>query len=118
MPDERSRMMVSQAMSEKFGPEFTAALMECVPPFAWTEIATKADLDRLQADFVRLEQSVRGDVDRLERTLRSDIKSLRLELLGAMEAQGSRTLRWTVGSMFAAVTTLSAAMAGIAALAR
>jgi hypothetical protein len=35
-----------------------------------------------------------------------------------MEAQGSRTLRWTVGSMFAAVATLSAAMAGVAALAR
>lgn len=48
MPDERSRMVVVQALSEKLGPEAAAALMECVPPFAWTEIATKSDLAALE----------------------------------------------------------------------
>ena len=49
MPDDRSRMEVVQALSDKLGPDAAAALMECVPPFAWTEIATKHDLAELEA---------------------------------------------------------------------
>ena len=48
MPDEQSRLKVLQALSEKIDPEVAAALMECVPPFAWTEIATKSDLSQLE----------------------------------------------------------------------
>jgi hypothetical protein len=49
VPDERSRLKVVQALSEKLGPEMAAALMECVPPFPWTDIATKHDLAELEA---------------------------------------------------------------------
>lgn len=49
MVDERSRLKVVQALSEQLGPEVAAALMECVPPFPWTELPTKHDLAELEA---------------------------------------------------------------------
>jgi hypothetical protein len=127
MPDERSRMTVAQAMADKIGPEVAAALMECVPPFAWPEIATKADISHLRADFDRLERTMRnefatksdlGAVRSDVGAVRSELGTVKYELLAAIEAQGSRTLRWTVGTMLATLATLGGATAGIAALIR
>src|SRR2546421_11895422 len=77
MPDERSRMEVVQALSDKLGPEVAAALMECVPPFPWTDIVTKHDLAELETrmtlrfeimetKFDGLDSRVNGRLDRFE----------------------------------------------------
>jgi len=63
MPDERSRMGVVQALSEKLGPEAAAALMECVPPFAWTEIATKSDLAALEQRIALRFETLEAKID-------------------------------------------------------
>ena len=47
-PDERSRVEASQALTEQLGPAAAAALMECIPPYGWHEIATKRDLADLE----------------------------------------------------------------------
>jgi len=70
VPDERSRLKVLQALSEKLDPEVAAALMECVPPFAWTEIATKSDLAQLETTtnlrFDALEAKMDGRFEGME----------------------------------------------------
>lgn len=91
MPDERSRLEVVQALSEKLGPEVAAALMECVPPFPWTDLPTKQHLD-----------------DRLA-VVRSDV-------LAAIREQSERTIKWTVVSVFGAIAAVGGAVAGLAAL--
>lgn len=100
MPDERSRMTVVQALSEKLGPEVATALMECVPPFPWTEIATKTDLHELeQRSFFHMDAQ-------------------KFELLAAMQIQANRMIKWTVGAIFGGIAGIGGAAAGIAALVR
>lgn len=91
MPTERSRIELLQVLSEKLGPDAAAALMECVPPFPWTELTTKGDL-------AALEQRLDARFDaRLHET-------------------ESRILRWTIGAVFGGLAAVGGAAAGIAAL--
>jgi hypothetical protein len=96
-PDERSRVEASQALTEQLGPAAAAALMECIPPFGWHEIATKRDLDELER---RLEERL---------LLRLDARLHRAE---------NRILRWTVGAVFGGFVAIGGAAAGVAALLR
>ena len=70
MPTEHSRMQLLQVLSEKLGPDAAAALMECVPPFPWTEIATKSDLnaleERMDLRLGRLEATFFGKFDHID----------------------------------------------------
>ncbi len=93
MTDEHSRVEATQALSEALGNRAAAALIECVPPYGWHEIATKRDLGELE--------------ERL--TLRVDAR---------LHAEANRTIRWTVASLFASVTTISATAAAVAAIVR
>jgi hypothetical protein len=96
MPDERSRLKVVQALSEKLGPEVAAALMECVPPFPWTDIVTKRDLVELEArmslrfqivetKFGALETKLDGRLDALEGKLDGRLDALETKLDGRLE---------------------------------
>ena len=95
MADERSRAEASQALTEALGPRAAAALMECIPPFPWTELATKTDLRELEQ---RLDERF----------------TLRLET-GFHRAE-TRIIKWTVGAVFGGIAAIGAATAGIAAL--
>ncbi len=117
-PDERSRVEASQALTEQLGPAAAAALMECIPPFGWHEIATKADVAALGARIDRVE----ARMDRLE--VRMDRLETRMDRLEARMAgfesmfhtEMSRLIRWTVGSIFAGIAAVSGAAATIAAI--
>jgi hypothetical protein len=87
MPDERSRLEVDQALSEKLGPEVAAALMECVPPFSWMEIATKNDLAQLEK---RLEATTNLRFDALEAKMDGRFEGV--------EGRGGRPVRWGGGA--------------------
>lgn len=89
MADERAE--ASQALTEALGPRAAAALMECIPPFPWTELATKTDLRDLEERF-----------------------TLRLET-GFHRAE-TRIIKWTVGAVFGGIAAVGAAAAGIAAI--
>ena len=59
--DER-RLRMRPKFDEIFGPTVAGDLMESLPPFDWTQIATKDDLDRGLAN-------VNGRFDNVERRL-------------------------------------------------
>ena len=92
MGDEHSRVEATQALSDALGTRAAAALMECIPPFGWHEIATKRDLGELEERM----------------TLRIDAR---------IHAEANRMIRWTVASLVASVTMISAVAASIAAIA-
>jgi len=104
-PDARSRVEASQALTQQLGPAAAAALMECIPPFGWHEIATKNDLVALERRFDGLERSFDGLEEHLG--FRFDAK---------LHAEMNRMIRWTVTSLFGGITALSAAAAVVAAL--
>ena len=98
MADERSRVEASQALADQLGPAAAAALMECIPPFGWHEIATKRDLRALE--------------ERID--LRFEAFEARFD--ARLHAELNRSIRWTVGAVFGGITAIGAAAAGIAAL--
>jgi hypothetical protein len=96
VPDERSRMEVVQALSEKLGPEVAAALMECVPPFAWTELPTKGDL-------AQLEERAALRLERLEAKLDGRFEGLEGRLEALIERKASAQNRALLLAVAAAV---------------
>ena len=98
MADGRSRVEASQALADQLGPAAAAALMECIPPFGWHEIATKSDIATLERRIDSLEEKL---------TLRFDAR---------LHAEMNRSIRWTVGAVFGGITAISGAAVGIAAL--
>jgi len=133
MPDERSRLEVVQALSEKLGPEVAAALMECVPPFSWMEIVTKRDLaeferrlnlrfDMVDARFGALDSRFDaidaqfGAVDAQFGVVDARFGQLGSRLDARLHAEVTRSIRWTVGAVFGGLTVVAGAVVGIAAI--
>jgi len=118
-PDARSRVEASQALTQQLGPAAAAALMECIPPFGWHEIATKNDLVALERRFDGLERSFDGlerSFDGLERSFDGLEEHLGFRFDAKLHAEMNRMIRWTVTSLFGGITALSAAAAVVAAL--
>jgi len=70
--DER-RLRMRTKFDEIFGPTVAGDLMESLPPFDWTQIATKDDLDRGLANvnerIANIDQKFDGRFDNVERRL-------------------------------------------------
>jgi hypothetical protein len=115
-PDERARVEASQALTEQLGPAAAAALMECVPPFGWHEIATKSDLMALERRFDRRFEALDRRIETLERRIDGLEEHLGFRFDARLHAEMSRMIRWTVASIFGGITALSAAAAAVAAL--
>jgi len=118
-PDERSRLEASQALTQQLGPAAAAALMECIPPFGWHEIATKSDLRALERRFDALERqfdALERQFDALERSFGGLEEQLGFRFDAKLHAEMNRMIRWTVASLFGGITALSAAAAVVAAL--
>ena len=143
MADEHSRMEASQALADQLGPAAAAALMECIPPFGWHEIATKSDIARLErrsatasrlrtrcVEHRRFDVVFEGRFDSLDGRFdafdggstrgsnRSIPDVITLHLDARLSQAESRILRWTVGSIFAGITAVGAAAAAIVTLVR
>ena len=122
-PDERSRVEASQALTEQLGPAAAAALMECIPPFGWHEIATKSDLVALERRFERRFEALdrrfealERRLDGLERRIDGLEEHLGFRFDARLHAEMNRMIRWTVASIFGGIAALSAAAAAVAAL--
>ena len=118
-PDERSRVEASQALTDQLGPAAAAALMECIPPFGWHEIATKSDLLALERRFEAVDRRFDGlerSLDALERSFDGLEEHLGFRFDARLHAEMNRMIRWTVASLFGGITALSAAAAAVAAL--
>ena len=97
-PDERDRVEASQALADQLGSAAAAALMECIPPFGWHEIATKTDLAALERRI----------------DLRFDAVEARLD--ARLHAEMNRSIKWTVGAIFGGITAIGGVATGIAVL--
>jgi len=115
-PDERARVEASQALTEQLGPAAAAALMECIPPFGWHEIATKSDLMALERSFERRFEALERRLDGLERRIDGLEEHLGFRFDARLHAEMNRMIRWTVASLFGGITALSAAAVAVAAL--
>ncbi len=85
--DEKTRLRIRQYLTELIDEEAADAMMESMPPIAWTELATKADVGRLDGRLDTLSLRVgqnSSDIQELTRTVAEQGVSLgaRIDGLG------------------------------------
>jgi len=105
--DEQTRQRVFARLREVLGEEAAITLMAGVPPFAWSEIATKADLYVLRDQIGELRGEMRSGIGELRGEMRSEIGELRGEM-GQMEARLSTSM--ATQTRYYMVTTVGAVL--------
>ena len=106
--DEPVRLRLYRRLTELLDPDLADAMMESMPPMRWDHLATKDDIDRLDARGDRLEIAIQAQGERLETMIHDQGERLetairdqgqRLEtiihdqserLLGVIDGQGHR----------------------------
>lgn len=111
-PGERSRVEASQALTEQLGPAAAAALMECIPPFGWHEIATKRDLDELERRIDLRFEVVEAKFEALD----AKLLGMQGQLEGRLHAETTRMIKWMVGTIFGGIAAICVAVTTVAAL--
>ena len=66
-----------------------------------TNLATKADIARIEAGMDALRQETKADIESLRQETRADIESLRQETKAAIEAVKVDLLKWLFGALIA-----------------
>ncbi len=86
--DEKTRLRIRQYLTELIDEEAADAMMESMPPVAWTELATKADVGRLDGRLdtltLRVDQNS-SDIQELTRTVAEQGASLGARIDGVSE---------------------------------
>ena len=99
--DEPVRLRLHRRLTELLDPDLADAMMESMPPMRWDHLATKDDIDRLdamiQAQGERLETMIHDQGQRLETAIRNQGQRLETiihdqseRLLGVIDGQGHR----------------------------
>jgi len=135
---EQRRFRLRAALGEQLGDEVAEDLMDSLPPFDWTQIATKDDIKRLELRFDATDQrfvSMNHHLDGIDHRLdrvdqrfemidqrfemidqrfevidkRFDLVDQRFDLLESKI--GAKMLRMTIGSTITSVGVLAGLMA-------
>ncbi|MGI8797161.1 MAG: hypothetical protein ACR2IR_11370 [Acidimicrobiia bacterium] len=101
MPDERTRIELAEHFRQQYGADHAAYLMEVIPPFSWSEIATKTDLRDLEA-------RLNDRIDHLSERIDLRFESVTDKLRGEFQRQTNRTLMWLLPVVVAAIVGASA----------
>jgi len=101
MPDERTRIELAEHFRQQYGADHAAYLMEVIPPFSWSEIATKTDLRDLEA-------RLNDRIDHLSERIDLGFESVTDKLRGEFQRQTNRTLMWLLPVVVAAIVGASA----------
>lgn len=95
--DEPVRLRLHRRLTELLDPDLADAMMESMPPMRWDHLATKDDIDRLDARGDRLEIAIQAQGERLETAIRDQGQRLETivhdqseRLLGVIDGQGHR----------------------------
>ena len=95
--DEPVRLRLHRRLTELLDPDLADAMMESMPPMRWDHLATKDDIDRLDARGDRLEIAIQAQGQRLETAIRDQGQRLETiihdqseRLLGVIDGQGHR----------------------------
>ena len=98
--NEKDRLDLRQELERLFSnPRFADIAMEAMPPIDYAQLATKRDLDTLEAKIDGGLAQVRGEIAELSGSLRSEMSS-NLRLMFAMQL----TTTMMLGAWVAAVT--------------
>jgi hypothetical protein len=97
--DDAVRYSLHRQLEEDYGPAEAALLMTGVPPFPWTEVATKRDLDLLGREVRSELREVRGEL---------------LEKIGALDGKIS-SQKWTLLAGYVVGTATIASVVLVAA---
>ena len=121
---EQRRFRLRAALGEQLGDEAAEDLMDSLPPFDWTHIATKDDIHRLELRFDATDQrfvSVNHRLDGIDQRLdgidqRFDVMDKKFDLVDQrfdfLESKiGAKMLRLSVGSTITSVGVLAGLMA-------
>ena len=114
---EQRRFRLRAALGEQLGDEAAEDLMDSLPPFDWTHIATKDDIHRLELRFDATDQRFELINNRFEMIdkrfemidKRFDVVDQRFDLLETK--LGAKMLRLSVGSTITSVGVLAGLMA-------
>jgi hypothetical protein len=104
--DESRRLLLHDALRTAVGADAALAMMEMLPPTGWGDVATRQQLDAVEA---RLD----GRIDRLEAKLDHHLETLRLQVQVLIADGQRRMMQWTIATMialtgvFAAIVRLS-----------
>lgn len=112
--NESTRFEVRNRISESLGPEFANLLMDIIPPYDWTHIATKDDLaplaTRLELVELRAEMNNRfAQVDAQFAQVDTKLADLRTEI----HQTARSTMATTITVMIALHATTVASVAGL-----
>jgi hypothetical protein len=86
--DERSRHALHSRLEEILGPDEAATLMEHLPPAGWADVATKRDLDHLEA---KIRADFRGELIGFQRNIIAWTTGLDAALVGLVFAAAKLT---------------------------
>jgi hypothetical protein len=87
MPGELTRIELADHFRQEYGPDLVAYLMEVIPPFSWSEIATKTDLRDLEARLHdRIDRRGESITDKLGREFQQQTNRLLMWLLPVVVA--------------------------------
>ncbi|MCB1258037.1 MAG: hypothetical protein KDB26_13070, partial [Microthrixaceae bacterium] len=94
---EESRFQLYRRLVEMLGEDEATTLMEHLPPTGWADVATKHDLDQMQALSTR-------DLDLATSKLRAEMQTMGSEIRAEMQTMGSeiRAEMQTMGSEISA----------------
>ena len=104
---ERTRHELHEALVELMGRTHTATLMEHLPPTGWGDVATKADLDHLEARIDHRFESLEQHIDALEERIELRMEAQEHRLGGAV-AEKNRQRMVAASAMVVSQSTLVA----------
>jgi hypothetical protein len=124
--DEARRLLLHDAARTAWGAEAALVLMEMLPPTGWADVATRQELDHLEARLgQRMDQleartdhrfdQLHAQIGHQGELLRAEAEALRLEFraennaLRADSANGQRRMiQWNVVTIIAALSAMTA----------
>lgn len=101
---ERARHELHERLVELMGPTRAETLMEHLPPTGWGDVATKADLDHLEARIDHRFESLAQHIDALEERMQLRMDAQEHRMTAAWDAR----LRQNTLQMFGFIFTQTA----------
>jgi hypothetical protein len=121
--NDQSRQELFAILDDALGARGATLLMAAIPPFEWSELATKRDLDslrvELRGEMTELRAELRGEMAELRgemRGLRGEMTGLRGELRGEIKELGGELVDHMAANMRTMVYANFGAMVGLGAL--
>jgi hypothetical protein len=106
--DEARRLLLHDAARQAWGAEAALVLMEMLPPTGWADVATKHDLDQLEARLELRMDARFATVERRFEAVDAQLDVVRLEARTDMADLQRRVIQWNVATVLTALAAFTA----------